>query len=150
MPDPKREPDELKPRGPTEEEIAEILRRVSGEAGSEPLAMPETAPARPPAPGGPAAPEPEPEPEPEERIQDHLDLLMGVPVTIRIELGRKRMTIEEVLRLGRGSVVALDRFAGDLVGVYVNDRLVARGEVVISNNNFAVRVAEILLPRDRP
>ena len=87
--------------------------------------------------------------EPEDRLEDHLDLLLGVPLTLRIELGRTRMAIEEVLKLGRGSVVTLDRLAGDPVNIFVNDRLVARGEVVIANGNFCVRVAEILLPRER-
>ncbi|MBI3271528.1 MAG: flagellar motor switch protein FliN [Planctomycetes bacterium] len=131
--------------------MAEILRRVSGGGEGEPVVVrnPEPAPAR--GTGGASRREAAPPPpeEPEERLEDHLELLFGVSLTLRIELGRTRMTIEEVLRLGRGSVVSLDRFAGDPVNIFVNDRLIARGEVVVSAGNFAVRVAEILLPKER-
>ncbi len=81
---------------------------------------------------------------------DHatLDLLRDVELDLKIELGRTQMYLEEVLRLKRGSVVPLDKLAGDPVDVYVNGRLVARGEVLVLNDNFCVRVAELISGND--
>jgi len=73
-----------------------------------------------------------------------LDLIRDVELDLRIELGRTHMYLEDVLRLRRGSVVPLDKLAGDPVDIYVNDRLIARGEVLVLNDNFCVRVAELL------
>lgn len=73
-----------------------------------------------------------------------IDLLADVNLNLTIELGRTRMLVEDVLRLGEGSVVELDKLAGDPVDVYVNGRHVARGEVLVVNDNFCVRVSEIL------
>ena len=73
-----------------------------------------------------------------------LDLLQDVELDLKIELGRTRMHLEEVLQLQRGSVVPLDKLAGDPVDVYVNGRLIARGEVLVLNDNFCIRVAELI------
>lgn len=73
-----------------------------------------------------------------------IDLLKDVELNVKIELGRSRMLVEDVLKLGEGSVVELDKLAGDPVDVFVNDRLVARGEVLVLNDNFCVRVNEIV------
>lgn len=73
-----------------------------------------------------------------------IDLLRDVELNVKIELGRSRMLVEDVLRLSEGSVVELDKLAGDPVDVFVNDRLVARGEVLVLNDNFCVRVNEIV------
>jgi flagellar motor switch protein FliN/FliY len=73
-----------------------------------------------------------------------IDLLRDVELNVKIELGRSRMLVEEVLQLTEGSVVELDKLAGDPVDVFVNDRLVARGEVLVLNDNFCVRVNEIV------
>jgi len=73
-----------------------------------------------------------------------LDLLNDVQLHVKIELGRTSMYVEDVLKLAEGSVVELDKLAGDPVDVYVNDRLVARGEVLVLNDNFCVRVSEIV------
>lgn len=75
-----------------------------------------------------------------------LDILQDVELDLRIELGRTEMLIEEVIALKEGSVVALDKLAGDPVDILVNGRLIARGEVLVLNDNFCVRVAEILSP----
>ena len=84
----------------------------------------------------------------QQAIQDaqvsSIDLLRDVELNVKIELGRARMLVEDVLRLGEGSVVELDKLAGDPVDVFVNDRLVARGEVLVLNDNFCVRVNEIV------
>ncbi len=73
-----------------------------------------------------------------------LDLLRDVELDLKIELGRTQMYLEDVLRLSKGAVVPLDRLAGDPVDIYVNGRLIARGEVLILNDNFCVRVAELV------
>ncbi|MGL4942959.1 MAG: flagellar motor switch protein FliN [Thermoguttaceae bacterium] len=77
---------------------------------------------------------------------DHatLDQISEVELDVKIELGRSQMYLEDVLSLRRGSVVALDKMAGDAVDIYVNGRLLARGEVLVMNENFCVRVAELL------
>jgi flagellar motor switch protein FliN/FliY len=73
-----------------------------------------------------------------------LELLRDVELELKIELGRTQMYLEEVLGLRKGSVVPLDKLAGDPVDVYVNGRLIARGEVLVLNDNFCVRVAELI------
>ncbi len=77
-------------------------------------------------------------------VQHGLDMLADVQLDVRIELGRTRMLVEDVLRLNAGAVVELDKLAGDPVDVFVNDRLVARGEVLVLNDNFCIRVNEII------
>jgi flagellar motor switch protein FliN/FliY len=77
-----------------------------------------------------------------------LELLKDVDLNLRIELGRTQMYLEDVLKLKRGSVVTLDKLAGDPVDVFVNGRMVARGEVLVLNDNFCVRVTELLTGDD--
>lgn len=73
-----------------------------------------------------------------------IDLLGDVDLDVSIELGRTEMLVEDVLKLQSGSVVELDKLAGDPVDVFVNGRLVARGEVLVLNDNFCIRVSEIV------
>lgn len=73
-----------------------------------------------------------------------LELLGDVDLDVSIELGRTEMLVEDVLKLDSGSVVELDKLAGDPVDVYVNGRRVARGEVLVLNDNFCIRVSEIV------
>ncbi len=73
-----------------------------------------------------------------------IDLLRDVDLDLKIELGRTQMLIEDVLKLRRGSVVTLDKLAGDPVDLFVNGRLVARGEILVMNDNFCVRIAELV------
>jgi flagellar motor switch protein FliN/FliY len=73
-----------------------------------------------------------------------LDLLRDVQLDLKIELGRTQMHLEEVLRLKQGAVVTLDKLAGDPVDIYANGRLIARGEVLVLNDSFCVRVAELI------
>lgn len=77
-----------------------------------------------------------------------IDLLSDVNLNVKIELGRTRMLVEDVLKLSEGAVVELDKLAGDPVDVYVNDRHVARGEVLVLNDNFCVRINEIISGSD--
>lgn len=78
-----------------------------------------------------------------------LDLIMDVAMRVTVEIGRSTMTVEDVLSLGPGSVVELNTLAGEPVDVLVNDQLIARGEVVVVDENFGVRVTEIVSPRRR-
>lgn len=73
-----------------------------------------------------------------------IDLLRDVDLDLKIELGRTHMILEDVLKLRKGSVVTLDKLAGDPVDLYVNGRIVARGEVLVLNDNFCVRIAELV------
>ncbi len=75
-----------------------------------------------------------------------LSLLRDVNLQVKVELGRTRMYVEDVLRLNENSIIELDKLAGDPVDIYVNDRPVARGEVLVVNDNFCVRVSEIIRP----
>jgi flagellar motor switch protein FliN/FliY len=74
----------------------------------------------------------------------NLDLLMTVPLKITAELGTCKMLVEDVLKLGTGSIVELDRLAGGPVDLLVNDKLVARGEVIAIDENFGVRITELI------
>ena len=78
-----------------------------------------------------------------------LDILMDVPLDITVELGRTRLVVKEVVDLGVGSIVEIDKAAGEPVDILVNGRAVARGEVVVIEDNFGVRITEILNPRER-
>jgi flagellar motor switch protein FliN len=73
-----------------------------------------------------------------------IDLLGDVELHVTVELGRTQMLVEDVLRLNEGSIVELDKLAGDPVDVFVNGRLVARGEVLVLNDMFCIRVSEIV------
>lgn len=76
--------------------------------------------------------------------QQNLDLLMNVPLQVTAELGKCKMAVAEILKLGTGSIVELDRLAGGPVDLLVNNKLVARGEVVAIDENFGVRVTELI------
>jgi flagellar motor switch protein FliN/FliY len=73
-----------------------------------------------------------------------IDMLGDVDLHVTIELGRTQMLVEDVLKLGAGAVVELDKLAGDPVDVFVNDCLIARGEVLVLNDNFCIRISEIV------
>ena len=81
--------------------------------------------------------------------KDTIELLLDVDLDVKIELGRTKLTLEQVLRLGSGAVVELQKLAGDPLDILVNEQPIARGEVLILNDNFCVRVTEILAPVDR-
>lgn len=78
-----------------------------------------------------------------------LDLVLDVPLKVTVELGRTRMQIRDVLELGKGSVVELDKLAGEPVDLLVNGKLIARGEVVVIDENFGIRVTDIVSPAER-
>ncbi len=78
-----------------------------------------------------------------------IDMLMDVHVTISVELGSTQRTVEEVLELGRGSILDLNKLAGEPLDIKVNDKLIAKGEVVVIDENFGVRIVEILALSER-
>ena len=83
------------------------------------------------------------------RHSNSIDLLLDVPLRISVELGRATMSIRDVLNLGAGSVIELDKMAGEPVDIMANDRLIARGEVVVVDENFGVRVTDIVTVEKR-
>lgn len=82
-------------------------------------------------------------------MPQNLELIMDVPLQITVELGKSRKTIKEILALGPGSVVELDKLAGEPVDVLLNGKLVAKGEVVVIDENFGVRITDIVSPLER-
>jgi flagellar motor switch protein FliN/FliY len=80
----------------------------------------------------------------EQPIKENIDLIMDVPLQVSVELGRCRKSIKEVLGLKMGSVIVLDRMAGEMVDVAVNGKLFARGEVVVIDENYGVRITEVV------
>lgn len=79
----------------------------------------------------------------------NLDFIMDIPLTLTAELGRSKMLISELLQLGQGSVLELSKLAGEPMDIYVNQRLIARGEVVVVNEKFGVRLTDIVSPAER-
>ena len=73
-----------------------------------------------------------------------LDLLRDVSLKVKVELGRGKMLLRDILRLTNGSVVELEKLAGEELDIFVNERLIARGEVLVLDDNFCVRITEIL------
>jgi flagellar motor switch protein FliN/FliY len=78
-----------------------------------------------------------------------LDFILDVPLKLSVELGRTRLSIREILQLSQGSVVELSKFAGEPLEVLVNERLIARGEVVVVNEKFGIRLTDIISPIER-
>ena len=78
-----------------------------------------------------------------------IDAILDVPVTIAMEIGRSRINIRNLLQLNQGSVVELDRLAGEPMDVLVNGTLIAQGEVVVVNEKFGIRLTDIVSPADR-
>jgi len=78
-----------------------------------------------------------------------MEMILDIPVTVSVELGRSVMLIKDILDLGQGSVVELEKMAGEPMEILVNSRLVARGEVVMVNEKFGVRLTDIISPKER-
>jgi flagellar motor switch protein FliN len=79
----------------------------------------------------------------------NLDVILDVPVTLSMEVGRTRIPIRNLLQLNQGSVVELDRAAGEPLDVFVNGTLVAHGEVVVVNEKFGIRLTDVISPAER-
>ena len=78
-----------------------------------------------------------------------IDFLLDVPLSLSVELGRAKMIVNDLLQLGQGSVIELTKIVGEPLEVLVNEKLIARGEVVTLNDKFAVRLTDIISPSDR-
>ncbi len=85
----------------------------------------------------------------ENRAPKGIDFILDIPLTISVEVGRTRMLIEDLLALGQGSVIELGKTAGETLDILANDRLIARGEVVVMNEKYGIRITEIISPSDR-
>jgi flagellar motor switch protein FliN/FliY len=79
----------------------------------------------------------------------NLNLILDIPLRVTVELGRTKMIVSELLNLGQGSVIELSKLAGEPMEVLVNDKLVARGEAVVVNEKFGVRLTDIISPTER-
>ncbi len=79
----------------------------------------------------------------------NLDFILDIPLKLSVELGRTKLLINDLLQLGQGSVIELNKLAGEPLEVLVNDKLIARGEAVVVNEKFGVRITDILSPMDR-
>jgi flagellar motor switch protein FliN/FliY len=80
---------------------------------------------------------------------NNLDFILDIPFEVTVELGRARMIVHDLLQLGQGSVVELDKLAGEPMEILVNQKLIARGEVVVVNEKFGVRLTDIISPMER-
>lgn len=80
---------------------------------------------------------------------ENLDLLLDIPLEITIELGRTKMLINDLLKLGQGSVIELTKEAGDTLEILANNRLIAKGDVVVVNKKYGVRLTEVISPVER-
>jgi flagellar motor switch protein FliN/FliY len=79
----------------------------------------------------------------------NLDVVLDIPVTLSMEVGRSRVSIRNLLQLSQGSVVELDRATGEPLDVYVNGTLIAHGEVVVVNDKFGIRLTDVISPAER-
>jgi flagellar motor switch protein FliN/FliY len=81
--------------------------------------------------------------------QPNLDFILDIPLKISVELGRTKLLVNELLQLSQGSVIELNKLAGEPLEVMVNDKLIARGEAVVVNEKFGVRITDIMTPMER-
>jgi len=90
-------------------------------------------------------------PEANETEQDkkNLDFILDIPLQVTVELGRTKLLVKDVLQLNQGSVVELSKLAGEPLDIFVNSKLVARGEAVVVNEKFGVRLVDIVSPNER-
>ncbi len=79
----------------------------------------------------------------------NIDLILDIPLKLTVELGRTKMLVSELLNLGQGSVVELNKLAGEPMEILVNDKLIARGEAVVVNEKFGVRLTDVISPQER-
>jgi len=79
----------------------------------------------------------------------NLEFVLDIPLEISVELGRAKMQISELLQLGQGSVIELNKLAGEPVDIFINQKLIARGEVVVVNDKFGIKMTDILSPMER-
>ena len=83
------------------------------------------------------------------RGQSNLDFILDIPLEISVELGRTRMLIQDLLKLGQGSVIELTKSAGETLEILANNRLIAKGDVVVINDKYGIRLTEVISPVER-
>jgi flagellar motor switch protein FliN/FliY len=79
----------------------------------------------------------------------NMDFILDVPLEVTVELGRTKLLVNELLKLGQGSVIELSKLAGETLDILANQKLVARGEVVVINEKYGVRLTEVVSPMER-
>jgi len=147
------------------EEFAALQAAAGGKLGtipsSGPKSPPPSVPVTPAIPATPVTPAPPPAKAPsysglepvdqvtstDMSIEGGISLLMDVPLRVSVELGRISMTLQQVLGLGRGAIIELERLAGEPVDVLINDKLIGHGEVVVVDEYFGVKITELVEPK---
>ena len=85
----------------------------------------------------------------EEHSARELDFILDIPLELSVELGKTKMLVNDLLQLAQGSIIELNKLAGEPLEVYINRKLIARGEVVVVNEKFGVRLTDVITPIDR-
>lgn len=85
----------------------------------------------------------------EEQSARELDFILDIPLELSVELGKTKMLVNDLLQLSQGSIIELNKLAGEPLEVYINRKLIARGEVVVVNEKFGVRLTDVITPIDR-
>jgi len=83
------------------------------------------------------------------KIEINMDSLLDIPVEVSVEIGRTKMAIGELLSLAKGTIVELNKIAGEAVDIYVNGKLLGKGEIIVVNERLGVRIIEIVTPKER-
>lgn len=121
------------------EEQRKMLRDEASKPKEEPVAA-----------AAPEAAVPAGRPGPMSVDDKKLEMILDIPLSLSVEMGRSKMLINDLLQLGQGSVIELTKLVGEPLDVFVNDKLIARGEVVVVNNEkFGIRLTEVISPSDR-
>ncbi len=84
-----------------------------------------------------------------EQGEMNLDFILDIPLELSVELGKTKMLVNDLLQLGQGSIIELNKLAGESLEVYINHKLIAKGEVVVVNEKFGVRLTDVITPIDR-
>lgn len=82
-------------------------------------------------------------------ISENIEMLLDIPLEVSVELGRTKIAIRDMIQLGPGSIIELDKLIGEPVDLLVNDNLIAKGEVVVFDENFGIRITDIVTPAER-
>ena len=85
----------------------------------------------------------------EKKGEMDLDFILDIPLELSVELGKTKMLVNDLLQLGQGSIIELNKLAGESLEVYINHKLIAKGEVVVVNEKFGVRLTDVITPIDR-
>jgi len=127
------------------EDPSAAVAAAAGQAG----APADTPPGMPGEPAAPANAGGAGKPGSSDKEKKNLDLILDIPLRVTVELGRAKMVVSDLLNLSQGSVIELNKLAGEPLEVLVNDKLVARGEAVVVNEKFGVRLTDIISPTER-